>query len=190
MQHTSLFMFFCIIGGMLAQIPLGRLSDKMDRRFVMMWLCGGLFLVAPWMHFLIDINIIFLALCAMLIGTGTFVLYPICISHLNDKITDDERIEASGMLILLQSIGMMSGPIIISLAIQWWGSICFVMAFSLFSGIFVLFSLKNIAFRPVGYITSGKTAPLPASQTHVFSNISKQNTLLDKAKDLFAEKKH
>lgn len=190
MQNTSLFMFFCIVGGMLAQIPLGRLSDRMDRRFVMMWLCGGLFLVAPWMHFLIDANILFLAICAMLLGTGTFVLYPICISHLNDKITDDERIEASGMLILLQSIGMMSGPVIISLAMQWWGAICFVMAFSFFSGIFVLFAFKNIVFRPTGYIASGKTDPIPASQTHVFTNISQHDSLLDRAKDLFTEKKH
>ena len=36
-QMTSLFMFSGVLGGLLIQFPLGRLSDRMDRRFLMMW---------------------------------------------------------------------------------------------------------------------------------------------------------
>lgn len=191
LHHTSLFLFFCIMGGMLAQIPVGRLSDRFDRRFVMMWLCGALFLVAPWLQFFIDDGIFLLAGGSILLGAGTFVIYPICISHLNDKITDEERVEASGMLILLQSIGMMGGPIIISFVMQQWGAIWFVLSFSIFSAAFVLYALKNITFRPQpGYLEVTKTDPLPASPTRVFPSLAQDDTLLDKAKDLFAEKKH
>ena len=191
LRQTSLFLFFCIMGGMLAQIPVGRLSDRFDRRFVMMWLCGALFLIAPWLQFFIDEGFAALASCALLLGAGTFVIYPICISHLNDKINDDERVEASGMLILLQSIGMMSGPVIVSYGMQHWGPMVFVLAFSFFSGIFVIYAFKNIVFRPQPeYISVTQTDPMPASPTHVFSKLAQDDTLLDKAKDLFAEKKH
>ena len=191
LYDTSIFLFFCIMGGMLAQIPVGRLSDKFDRRFVMMWLCGGLFLVAPWLQFFINNGGIMLMLCALLLGAGTFVIYPICISHLNDKITDDERVEASGMLILLQSIGMMSGPIIISYFMQLWGPIVFVLAFSFFSGIFVLYAFKHIVFRPLpGYLEVTKTDPMPASPTRIFSKLAQKDSIIDKAKELFSEKKH
>lgn len=191
LHQTSLFLFFCIMGGMAAQIPVGRLSDRFDRRFVMMWLCGALFLVAPWMQFFIDEGFLALTVCAVLLGAGTFVIYPICISHLNDKITDDERVEASGMLILLQSIGMMSGPVIISFAMQHWGAICFVLSFSFFSGIFIIYALKNIVFRPhPGYLEVTRTDPLPASPTQMFPKLAQDDTLLEKAKDLFADKKH
>ena len=94
------------------------------------------------------------------------------------------------MLILLQSIGMMSGPVIISLAMQQWGHIAFVLAFSAFSGLFMFYGLKHITFRPApGYIGSSKTEPIPVSPTHVFPQISQDDTLIDKAKDLFAGKK-
>ncbi len=188
---TALFMFFCIMGGMVAQIPVGRLSDKFDRRFVMMWLCGALFVVAPWMQFFIDSGVWLMSGCAVLLGAGTFVLYPICISHLNDKITDDERVEASGQLILLQSIGMMGGPIIVSFAMQQWGAISFVLSFSFFSGLFVLYAFKNIVFRPqTGYLEITKTDPVPASPTHVFPTLAQDDGLVDKAKKLFADKQN
>lgn len=186
---TSLFMFFCIMGGMAAQIPVGRLSDKFDRRFVMMWLCGALFLIAPWMQFFIDCNIWLLSGCAILLGAGTFVLYPICISHFNDKIADEERVEASGQLILLQSIGMMSGPIIISYVMQHWGALCFVLSFSFFSGLFVIYAIKNIVFRPqTGYLEVTRTDPVPASPTHVYPTLAQNDNLVDKAKKILFTK--
>ena len=190
-QRTSLFMFFCIMGGMCAQIPIGRLSDKMDRRFVMMWIGGGLFLVAPWLQFFMTESIWELAIASFLLGAGVFVLYPICVSHVNDKISDEERTEASGLLIMLQSLGMITGPIVISLLMQIFGSISFLLSFSVVSGAFVIYAFKSVTFHPnVGYISITKTDPIPITPTHVFTEITKDDSIIDKAKDLFVEKKH
>ena len=189
-SRTSLFMFFCILGGMSAQIPVGRLSDKMDRRFIMMWISGGLFVVAPWLHFFMTESVWELAAASLLLGSGVFVLYPICVSHVNDMIDDDARTEASGLLIMLQSVGMIAGPVIISFLMQVFGSMSFLVSFSVVSGAFVLYALKNVTFRPdVGYIAVTKTDPVPMMPTHVFTKITQDDTLLDKAKSLFVEKK-
>lgn len=190
MKYTSIFMFCGIFGGMLAQMPIGKLSDTMDRRYVMLWTSAFLFLIAPWIHLFILKSIIWLALSAILLGCGTFVMYPICVSHVNDQIEDSERVNASGMLLLLQSMGLIIGPIIIAFAMQKWGDIWFLLSYSVVSGCFILFILKQIASRPVNYINATPTTPMPLAPTHAFNELSTDDTFLDKAKELLTEKKH
>lgn len=189
LYNVSLFMFFSILGGMLAQFPIGRLSDKFDRRFVMMWTSGGVFLILPWMHIFISGSIGELIPAALLLGSGTFILYPICVSHVNDQIDDSVRLEASGMLLMLQSIGMIVGPVAISFLMQYWGSIFFLISLSVVSGFFVLFTFKHISFRQdVGYKAVTPTDPIPLAPSHVFSELAKDDTILDRAKNIFAPK--
>lgn len=176
MINTSLFMFFVIIGGMLAQLPVGRLSDKMDRRFVLMWESGLLFLIVPWIHYFVDGGIWLLASMALLLGAASFVMYPICVSHVNDLIDDCDRVEASGMLILLQALGMIAGPILISAAMQEWGAISYLLAFSIINGLFMLFCFKQIVFKPdTDYVSTSPTVPTPVAPTHVFTSLSQDN---------------
>lgn len=188
MKQTSLFMFFGILGGMLAQFPIGRLSDKMDRRYVMLWTSGFLFLIAPWVHFFILDGLWQLSVSAMLLGSGTFIMYPICVSHVNDQLEDAERVHSSGMLILLQSLGLIIGPIAISFAMQHWGDISFPLSYSVVSGLFIIFTLKQIATRAVHYINVTPTDPMPVAPTHAFNELASDDTLLDKAKTILTSK--
>lgn len=189
-KQTSIFMFMGIIGGMLAQIPIGRLSDLMDRRYVMMWICGILFVISPWINLFINAGTLAVAASSFLLGTCIFVIYPICVSHVNDKIDDSSRVNASGRLIMLQSLGMIFGPVIISFLMQEFGALSFLLSISGVSGAFVLFAFRYIAFHDVNYINVTPTAPIPAAPTHAFSELSQDDTLMDKAKELLAEKKH
>lgn len=190
LAQTSLFMFAGIIGGMCAQIPLGRISDFFDRRFVMMWVCGAMFVIAPWIHLLIDNGTGQLMVAAFVLGACTFVVYPICVSHVNDQIGDDNRVKACGMLIMLQSVGMIIGPIVIAYLMEWFGAISFLLAMSIIAGGFVLFAFHYIARREVNYVANTPTQPLPAEQTPVFPSLATHDTIIDKAKNILAEKKH
>lgn len=189
LKQTSLFMSFGVFGGLLAQMPLGRISDKMDRRFLLMWICCGIFLISPWIQAIANEGDIALITAALLLGCGTFTMYPISVSHVNDLISNAERIHASGMLIMLQSLGMIFGPIIISLAMQYWGSNSFLLAYSITAGAYVLFALKQIVFHPkINYINPSPTAPTPLAPTHMFNELSQDDTLMEKAKDIFGSK--
>lgn len=189
LKQTSLFMFFGVLGGMLIQLPIGRLSDKMDRRMMMLFIGGFLFLVVPWVHFFINDGTAQLIVGALLMGCGTFVLYPISVSHVNDLIDDSERVEASGLLILLQSVGMIFGPILISFFMQKLGPISFVGAYAIAAGFFVLFVLRHFIAKPINYVSVTPTYPIPLDTTHVFHKIAEDDTLMDKAKEMFQEKK-
>lgn len=157
----------------------------------MLWICGVLFLTAPWTQYFIHEGHTAVAVSAFVLGCGTFVLYPICVSHINDKIADAERVRASGLLILLQSLGMIGGPVLISMLMQHFGDLSFVLAYSVFAGLFILFALHFITFHPrVNYINVTPTDPMPTAPTHVFHELAHNDTLLDKAKELFQIKKH
>lgn len=186
LEQTSLFMFFGVFGGMAIQLPIGRLSDYFDRRIVMLFIGGFLFLIVPWVHFFITSGTGLLIIGALLMGFGTFILYPISVSHVNDMIADDERVEASGMLILLQSIGMIVGPIVISFFMQEFGPISFVGAYAIAAGAFIIFCLKHIMFKDISYVSPSPTYPIPLDTTRIFHKISEDETLIDKAKELIA----
>lgn len=197
-KQTSLFMFFGVLGGLLIQFPVGKLSDTMDRRYVMMWIAGILFFAAPWVNFMVDDGLWELIVAALVLGCGTFILYPISVSHVNDMIEDEDRVNASGMLILLQSIGMIFGPVIISYFMQHFGVISFVIAYSAVTGFFVLFTLKHIVFKPdVNYINVTPTAPMPIDTTRAFHELasdepesltSKYISKLERLRQLFKNK--
>lgn len=189
-RQTSIFMFCGIFGGMLAQLPVGRLSDKMDRRYVLLGMSLFLLFIAPLVQLLIHENTIIMAIGAAILGGGTFVMYPVCVSHVNDQIEDSERVNASSMLILLQSMGLIIGPIIISFAMQHWGAVWFLLSFSVVSIAVIANTAKQIATKPLNYITVTPTDPMPLAPTHAYNELTQDDSLLDKAKDLLAEKKH
>ena len=153
-----------------------------------MWISGFLFLIAPWIHYFTHEGTFLLAISAILLGCGTFVIYPICVSHVNDQLEDAERTNASGMLILLQSIGLIVGPIIISAIMQSFGSIWFVLSYSLVSGCFLLFSFKQIATKAINYVNITPTDPIPVAPTHAFNKLTQDDTIIDKAKGILTSK--
>lgn len=190
LEQTSVFMFCGIFGGMLAQLPIGKLSDKFDRRYVLMWTSGFLFLIAPWMHYLLNCGMLILAGSAILLGCGIFVMYPISVSHTNDKLEDAERTQASGKLILLQSMGLIIGPIIISAMMQFFGNICFLLSFSVVTGAVILFTFRQIATKDVNYISNTPTTPQPLAPTHAFTHLSEDAGMFSKVKKALKSKRH
>ena len=142
------------------------------------------------MQFLIDESMIILAISAILLGCGIFVMYPISVSHTNDKLEDAERTQASGMLILLQSMGLIIGPIIISALMQYFGNIWFLLSFSIVTGSVIIFTFRQIATRDVNYISNTPTTPQPVAPTHIFTNLSENIGMFSKVKKALKNKKH
>ena len=190
LHQTSLFMFSGILGGMCVQIPVGKLSDLVDRRFVILWACVLMFFIAPWIHIFIDNGTLALTSSAFVLGCCTFVVYPICVSHVNDLIQNDDRVPASGLLIMLQSLGMVIGPIIIAAVMQLFGAIAFLICLSVSAAAFVFFAFNHIALRDIKYINVTPTTPQPTAPTPVFPTIAEPDSVVDKTKSLFVDKKH
>lgn len=105
---TASFMATVILGGVALQWPLGRLSDRLDRRRVII----ASFAATALISFVLAAE----PTGAVLLGAGaafgglSFALYPLCIAHVNDRLLATERVSASGQLVLLYSGGAALGP--------------------------------------------------------------------------------
>ncbi|MDE1937915.1 MAG: MFS transporter [Alphaproteobacteria bacterium] len=106
----ALFMAAFTIGGTLLQVPVGRLSDRMDRRYVIAGICA----LAAVVGIVIAVfgghgHGLILWLMA-LYGTLMLQLYGLSVAHANDRIPRQQFVEASATLLLINSLASIVGP--------------------------------------------------------------------------------
>ncbi len=110
-ETIARFMFAAVAGGLAFQVPIGRLSDRLDRRHVVAALGVGLAAVAVGLVFL-PRSLPLVLPAAALLGGFMSTLYPVCVAHANDRMPADRVVAVSGALILLSGLGSVAGPLI------------------------------------------------------------------------------
>jgi predicted MFS family arabinose efflux permease len=107
-QTIALFMLVAVLGGLAFQIPVGRLSDRFDRRIVLAFLSLGFALTAIIMVFL-PRSLSMILPAAVLLGGFMSTLYPVCVAHDHDRMPADRVVAVSGRLILVSGVGSVLG---------------------------------------------------------------------------------
>ncbi len=99
-----------MIGGAIAQFPLGRLSDMIDRRYVMA--IGGLIglVVSIMMMVLQPQNQTMIFAGMFWFGTALFPIYALNVAHANDMAEPEEFVKVSSGLLIVFGGGTMVGP--------------------------------------------------------------------------------
>ena len=114
LSETAGFMSAAIFGGVLLQWPLGRLSDLLDRRQVIVGAFAASILTSLGVIGAAPLHGAATLAAAALFGGTVFAFYPLCVAHTNDHLDRSERIAASGGLVLVYSAGATAGPLIAS----------------------------------------------------------------------------
>lgn len=110
-SDVSLFMASVIFGGMILQFPIGRLSDLIERRLVLLLLAILTAVVA--LLFIVGSYSIYLAyLLSFVLGGLSFTLYPVSISHACDSLDAKDIVSGTQGLLLAYSVGATIGPFI------------------------------------------------------------------------------
>jgi MFS family permease len=107
----ALFMLVAVLGGLAFQIPVGRLSDRFDRRIVLALLSVG-FAVTALVMVLLPRPLSTILPAAALLGGFMSTLYPVCVAHAHDSMPADRVLAVSGRLILVSGVGSVLGPLI------------------------------------------------------------------------------
>lgn len=100
-----------LLGGIVLQYPLGKLSDKLNRPLLLAICCFVIFLLSLSLVFIFSSGWLTEAILLML-GGFIFSIYPISVSHACDKLTEDLFIPGSQSLLLVYSVGAATGPLI------------------------------------------------------------------------------
>lgn len=113
LADVAFFTSCAIGGGVLLQWPLGLLSDRWDRRKVLVSTFLATTLACVALALLGESRALLFPLAA-LFGGLAFALYPLCVAHTNDHVGSGDRVGASGGLVLLYSLGAVVGPLVAS----------------------------------------------------------------------------
>lgn len=113
-DSVAIYMFAIIFGGMFFQYPIGKLSDVIERRMVLILISVSSAILTIGMAILFNHYYTFLILCT-LFGGFTFTIYPVSICHACDRFSHKETLSGIQTLLLTYSVGAMLGPVFAAL---------------------------------------------------------------------------
>lgn len=156
-SSVALFMSTVIFGGVALQWPLGILSDRFDRRRVIVLAFAGTMLAGLGTALVDGPGAPLLAFGA-LFGGLSFALYPLCVAHANDRLAPDQRVPASGGLVLTYSAGAAAGPLLGALFMTMAGAAGLFLFIATCAGIALLLGI----WRQI------RELPVPADQQQTY----------------------
>lgn len=104
------FLAAFVLGGALAQFPVGWLADKFDRRWVMIALSGAAIASSAVTVGLQGFGPAAVLACAFLFGLTTFPIYSVAAAHAHDFAESHERVELSAALMFWFAVGAIAAP--------------------------------------------------------------------------------
>ncbi|WP_020683407.1 MFS transporter [Marinobacterium rhizophilum] len=113
-DQIALFLAFGILGGLVLQIPLGRLSDRIERRKVIAMASIGTTLCCGALAWLVmrEVDVKWLLLGSFSYGCLAFTLYSLAGAHANDWGDPGRRMQTAGALLAGFGIGAIVGPLL------------------------------------------------------------------------------
>ena len=112
-SETAIFMTLFIGFGALSQWPLGWLSDKIDRRKVILLCCASVVSICIVLA-IFEFKTTSFLLLSGLIGASTLPLYSLGVAQTNDRLEPKQMISASGTIVLVYSVFAALGPFTVS----------------------------------------------------------------------------
>jgi len=117
-NEIAVFMAVASLGGALIQWPLGRLSDRLDRRLVLLGGCIVAVIAAIGIYFFGSASDWRFIMFSALFGASALPLYAICAANAFDFVDRSELVEISSGLLLVHGIGSIIGPLIAAAAMD------------------------------------------------------------------------
>ena len=128
--ETALFMTLFLGFGALSQWPLGWISDRIDRRKVILLCCSIVVGICVLLALFDFSKTIFLTLNG-LIGASTLPLYSLGVAHTNDRLKPSQMVSASGTIVFVFSVFAALGPFTMSYFLKLFDSFGFLLYLSL-----------------------------------------------------------
>ena len=110
-REISVFVAAIYGGGLLMQFPIGWLSDRMDRRTLVLEL-SVLGVLAVLTALLVPLNIWGLTVVGAIIGGVANPIYGLLLAYTNDYLDQKDMAAASAGLLFINGLGSMTGPLI------------------------------------------------------------------------------
>ncbi len=179
--EVSSFMAAAIMGGMVLQFPIGRMSDKIDRRTVLIFSAFGTAITAGALIWAMGQPITTFILLAALYGGFSFAVYPLSASQVNDLADPDMRVQIAAGLLIAYGIGASLGPTVSAQAMALFGAKGFLYFIILINTTLLIITAIRMIQRRRGDKSKAPFLPLGnmgASSKQLYTAVLEKNPTL------------
>lgn len=145
--EISLFVASFYVGGMIMQYPIGWLSDRMDRRILILAVCA-IGAVAGLSGAVAGANFTFLLIAAFFFGGLANPLYALFLAYTNDFLEYEQMAAAGGRLVFITGVGAIAGPLVIGVVIDLIGPRGFFLFLASLMAFIAVYAAYRMTVRP------------------------------------------
>ncbi|MFC2973489.1 MFS transporter [Azotobacter bryophylli] len=120
-DEIGLFMGSCVLAGLLVQWPLGWLSDRHDRAWLIRLCAMLLALFALPLALMPTVPLPVLLPLGFLLCLLQFSLYPLAVAFANDHVEPERRVSLTAMLLATFGVGACIGPLLAGVLMKYLG---------------------------------------------------------------------
>ena len=173
--EVSLFVSAIYISALVLQYPIGWLSDRMDRRVLIIWLAmvGA---AGSMIAFLLPGSFALILVSGAIVGGTSNPLYALLIAYANDYLKSEDMASASGGLLFINGVGAITGPLTVGVMMDVIGN----NGFWLFTGTLMFgvgaYGLYRMTQRSRTDLDMDTTpyAPVSAASTSVAAELAQE----------------
>ncbi|WP_394197952.1 MFS transporter [Litoreibacter albidus] len=158
--QISVFVSSIFVGAMVLQFPIGWLSDRMDRRILILGV-SVIATTAATIAWLFGTQFYVLLACSFIIGGMTNPLYALLIAYTNDYLEPEDMAGASGGLLFVNGLGAIAGPVLTGWLMTQFGAQGFwliIMVTMMATSAYAAFRMTR---RPSAYAEEGEYEAVP-----------------------------
>jgi MFS family permease len=159
--EIALMMSLVVVSGAAMQMPVGRLSDKTDRRYVLAGAALGSALFALSIFVAAPRTAAFVIAMTAAYGALAYTLYSLAVAHANDHAAPEDFVKVSGGLLLLYGFGTMIGPVL--------GAV--LMGSLTPESLFLATALAHASLAVYTVVRVSKRAPVPVEDREAFKSL-------------------
>ena len=172
-----------IIGGAIIQYPLGSLSDRWDRRMVLLLTTGCAFISALALFWFAGSSAFANFVIVFIFGCFAMPLFSLSAAHANDRAGKGEFVLVNAALMLFYSIGAIGGPLAASWVMQQFGP---QSLFSFIATVYAIFLFVTIyRMRARGSVPASQRGKFMSllRTSPIFSRLARRSSIEKSASD-------
>jgi MFS family permease len=147
LDQIAYFLAAFVLGGAIAQVPVGWLSDRYDRRGVLIWLSVAAAASCGITVALGGISTSTVMMTACLFGMTSFPIYSVSAAHAHDFADSSQRVELSAALMFYFAVGAIAAPLVASALMDVYGPYSMFGLIAAGHALLILYGLWRMRIR-------------------------------------------
>lgn len=169
--QIATMMSLAVLAGAAFQLPAGRISDRIDRRFVIAAAAFGSGVIGLLILLTAPRNGAFVIAMTAIYGAFAYTLYSIIVAHANDHAASQDFVKVSSGLLFLYGFGTMLGPLLGGVLMEWMRP----------ESLFLTTALAHFALGAYTLLRITRRAPVPVEDREAFKTLPSERAATPQA---------